>query len=275
MNSFSDKWRGKVSLITGGSSGIGLAAARWLAANGSHVWLVARRADSLAAAMEKLPCKQGQICGMVPADVSDPKQVTEAVERVTAAAGCPDLLFNSAGVVQPGYFHDLGRDVFHWMMEVNYFGTVYTTQAILPGMIARGTGHIVNISSIAGFIGLFGYTAYASSKFAVRGFSDALRAELKPLGINVSIAFPPDTETPQLFYEIPFRLPEQKALNNIPPLSPERVANEILKGVSRGKYVILPGFYAKLFYFLSHVLNPAVNPVLDWLVARSKKTNGG
>jgi 3-dehydrosphinganine reductase len=271
MKTYTEMWQGKVSLISGGSSGIGLAAARWLVEHGSHVWIMARRADILAAAFESLPRRPDQICGMVTGDVSDPKQAADAVELVTRAAGSLDLLFNCAGMTQPGYVQDLSLEVFHQMMDINYFGTVYMTKAVLPQMIARGAGHIVNISSVAGFIGVFGYTAYGSSKYAVRGFSDALRVELKPLGIKVSIAFPPDTQTPQLFYEMPFRPEEQRALATIPPLLPDMVAREILQGVSRGKYVILPGNSAKLFYFLSHVLAPAVSPVMDWLTARSRK----
>jgi 3-dehydrosphinganine reductase len=270
MKIYTAKWHGKVSLITGGSSGIGLAAARWLALHGSHVWLMARRVDMLASALEHLPRQPDQICGTVTGDVSDPQQVAAAVEHVTRTAGSPDLLINSAGVTQPGYVQDLSLEVFRRMMEVNYFGTVYMTKAVLPQMIARRTGHIVNISSVAGFIGVFGYTAYGSSKFAVRGFSDALREELKPLGIKVSIVYPPDTETPQLQEEIPLRPEELKAINAIKPLQANMVADETLRGVSRGKYVILPGFQTKVFYFLSHVFNPAVYPVMDWLVSRSR-----
>ncbi len=266
-----NKWQGTVSVITGGSSGIGLAAAHWLAARGSHIWLIARGKEALADAYESLPRQPGQICGTVTADVSDPNQVAAAVEHITVESGNPDLLINSAGATRPGYVQELSLDIFRWLMDVNYFGTVHMTKAVLPQMISRGSGHIVNISSVAGFIGVFGYTAYGASKFAVRGFSDALREELKPLGIKVSIAYPPDTETPQLFQEIPYRPEEQKALNAIPPLKPDEVAHEILQGVSRGKYVILPGRQTKLIYFLSHVLNPAVNPVMDWLIARSMK----
>jgi 3-dehydrosphinganine reductase len=271
MNAYTDKWQGKVALVTGGSSGIGLAAAEWLAARGAHVWLVSRREDKLAAALDRLPCRPEQACGMAPADVSDPKQVAAAVEQVTVNAGTPDLLINCAGVTHPGYVQDLSLEIFHWMMDVNYFGTVNMTKSVLPGMLVRGTGHIVNISSMAGLIGITGYTAYGSSKFAVRGFSDTLRVEMKPFGIQVSVAYPGDTETPQLKYEIPLRPEEQKAVNTIPVLPVEKVAHEILVGVSRGKYVILPGTYTKLFYFLSSVFTPAVYPVLDWMIARSRK----
>ena len=108
-----------------------------------------------------------------------------AVIQVSEKSGPPDLLVNSAGVAHPGYFQELDLNIFHWMMEVNYFGTVYMTKEVIPSMLKRGSGYIVNISSMAGFVGTFGYTAYGGSKFAVRGFSDVLRAEMKIHGIGV------------------------------------------------------------------------------------------
>ena len=86
-------------------------------------------------------------------------------------------------------------------MDLNYFGTVNMVKALLPAMLERGSGHIVNISSVAAFLGVFGYSAYGASKYAVRGFSDVLRAEVKPLGVRVSVVFPPDMDTPGLANE--------------------------------------------------------------------------
>ena len=114
-----------------------------------------------------------------------------------------DVLINSAGVVHPGEFTNLDLEKFHWMMNTNFFGTVNTIKLFLPLM--QSGAHIVNISSMAGILGVYGYTAYGASKFAVRGFSDALRSELKMQGIHLSIVFPPDTDTPQLSYENQFK----------------------------------------------------------------------
>jgi 3-dehydrosphinganine reductase len=182
------------------------------------------------------------------------------------------LLVNSAGVARPGYFHEISLDDFRWMMDINYFGTVYMTRAVLPGMMERGSGHIVNISSITGFLGAFGYSAYTASKFAVSGFSEVLRAELKPLGIRVSIVFPPDVDTPQLAYESQFRPAETRTLvEGLRILSPEAVAATILRGVSRGQYVIIPGAMGKALYWLLHTMSHVAYPVMDWIVARAKK----
>ncbi len=268
-------FKNKVALVTGGSSGIGLAAARLLAKQGSHVWLMAKQPDKLANALILVEADRsdpGQRCGMLVADVTAEGQVKKAVDQIIETAGVPDLLINSAGVAHPGYVQDLGLDIFHWMMDVNYFGTVHVTKALLPGMINRRSGYIVNISSEAGFLGVFGYTAYGASKYAVRGFSDALRAEVKPYGIGVSAVFPPDTDTPQLAYENQFKPMETKALAGSSGLmSAEAVAQVILKGVTRGHYVILPGTESKFLYRLSGLLGNAVYPVMDLLIAQAQR----
>ncbi len=285
MATSKDYWQGKTALITGGSSGIGLAVARSLAEQGANVWLLARGVERLNSALESMNCHESQICGTISADVSDWDQVSSAVIQIESQIGVPDLVVNSAGVVHPGYFQDLGIDMFQWMMDVNYFGTVYICKAVVPGMMARGSGHIVNISSGAGFIGRFGYTAYGATKYAVRGFTDVLRLELKPLGIKVSIAFPPDTDTPQLTYEQEFQPPETKALAGIASLisptwedksttlSPEQVADSIMQQLERGPYMILPGFEIKLLYWLDRLLGSGIYPILDWLIARSQQNN--
>lgn len=273
--SFDTHFHDKAVLVTGGSSGIGLALAHLLAGAGAHVWLLARRQERLEAALATLPSSAGQHCGALSADVSDWEQVQAAVERVSNEVGIPDLIINSAGVTHPGYVQDIPIEIFRQMMEINYLGTVHVVKTLLPAMIDRGSGHIVNISSGAGFLGVFGYTAYGASKFAVRGFSDALRAELKPLGIRVSIVFPPDTDTPQLAYENQFKPPETKALaGNAGVLSPQQVAEEILRGVAREKYVILPGLEMKLLYRLSGLLGNTIYPLMDWMIRTARrKTN--
>jgi 3-dehydrosphinganine reductase len=185
---------GKVALVTGGSSGIGKAIACGLASRGMDVWLVAQRKDLLDSArleVETHRKDKSQKIGTISADVSDLDQVRMTVRQVSEESGPPDLLVNSAGVAHPGYVQDLDINIFRWMMEVNYFGTVYVTKEILPAMLKRASGYIVNISSIAGYLGTFGYTAYGASKYAVRGFSDTLRAEMKLYSI-VQILIPPN-----------------------------------------------------------------------------------
>jgi 3-dehydrosphinganine reductase len=249
---------GKIALVTGGSSGIGKAIACGLAKRGMHVWLVAQRKDLLASALEEVEShKQSQSQLM-------------AVIRVSEKSGPPDLLVNSAGVAHPGYFQELDMNIFRWMMEVNYFGTVYMTKEVIPLMLRRGSGYIVNISSMAGFVGTFGYTAYGGSKFAVRGFSDVLRAEMKIHGIGVSIIFPPDTETAQLEYETRFKPPETKALaGNTKVISPDEVASETIRGIELGRYLILPGLETKLIYRLNGIFGGGLAFFMDQIIAKA------
>ena len=271
-------WNNKIVLITGGSSGIGLAAAKQLAAAGAHIWLIARRRDVLEAALKEVEAARrntSQLCGFFSADVSDADQARQMVEHVIETAGVPDVIINSAGDTQPGYVEELELDVFERLMQVNYFGTVYVTKALLPEMLKRGSGHIINISSMAGYLGVFGYSAYCATKYAVTGFSEVLRAEMKPHGIHVSVAFPPDTETPQLAYEEPFKPAETKAISgNAKALSAEKVADAILQQAEKGRFLIFPGTDSRLFYLLTNKLPKSlVFALLDQMAASGKKKN--
>ena len=269
LKSFQDR----VVLITGGSSGIGLALARKLAAQGAHIWLLARRTDTLKDAMQQLKEFPGG-CQVISADVSDWVQVQNAIGRIEKEAGLPDLVINSAGISHPGYVQEIPVEMFKQLMEINYLGTVHVVKAVLPGMIKRHSGYIVNLSSAAGFLGVFGYTAYGATKYAVRGFSDALRAEVKALGIGVSVVFPPDVDTPQLAYENTIKPAETKALSgNAGVLSADQVAEDILRAVKRGQYVVLPGSENKFLYRLQGLLGNGIYPVMDMMVASARKSH--
>lgn len=265
-------FNGKTALITGGSSGIGLAMARQLRAQGAEVSLLARDPHKLDGAAETLQKEFGGRVSTYSVDVSDWEAVQRAAGDIRAEHGAPDLLINSAGITHPGYVEEIPVDIYHRLMEVNYFGVVHLVKVFLPSMLERGDGRIVNIDSAAGFVGVFGYTAYGASKFALRGFSDALRAELKPRGIRVHLVFPPDTDTPQLAYENEFKPPETRAIaGNAGVLSADRVAEAILRGVERNQYVILPGLETKLLYHAVGLLGNLVYPLMDRLVAGARK----
>jgi len=245
-----------------------------LSQEGAHVWLLARQRDRLGSALaqvERARQSPHQRCGALIADVTDADQVTAAVTEVTKACGAPDILINCAGDVYPSLFSDTDIKVVRWLMEVNYYGTVNATHACLPAMIARRSGHIVSISSVYGFIGGYGYSAYSASKFAVRGFSDALRSELKPLGIGVSIVFPQNTATPQLERENQLKSPVLRSLDNTQVMTPHAVARAIVRGIARRQYVIIPGTEGRLLFWLSRLLGTGTYWVLDQLVARAQK----
>ncbi|MCK9245464.1 MAG: SDR family oxidoreductase [Anaerolineaceae bacterium] len=266
-------YRGKSALITGGSSGIGLALATELAGFCAKVTLLARNPEKLqvsrAAIIQQHP--QAQV-GTISADVTDADALSELLENYVRVHGTPDILINSAGVARPGYVEEIPLDVFRWTMDIDYHGTVNTVKLLIPGMLERGSGHIINVSSLAGVLGVYGYTAYSGAKFAVKGFSDTLRAELKPRGIRVSVIFPPDTDTPQLRWENQFKPKETSSISGgTKPISAEFVARETLKAASKGKYAIVPGFEAKLTYFAATRLGNWVYPIMDLLVRKAIK----
>ena len=266
---------GKVALVTGGSSGIGKAIACHLAERGMDVWLLAQRKDILESARKEVEThrtNQSQIIGTISADVSNLNDVHNAVNLISEKNGPVDLLVNSAGVTHPGYVQDLDINIFNWMIEVNYYGTVYMTKEVLPAMIKRRSGYIVNICSLSGEMSTFGYTAYGASKFAVNGFSEALQMELKVLGIGVSIVFPSDTDTPQLAYENQFKPPETRALNSLAGANqPDDVARYILKYIERGRYVILPSLETKFWYHLKSFSLGLCIFITDQVVASAVK----
>ncbi|MGW8252101.1 MAG: SDR family oxidoreductase [Anaerolineales bacterium] len=266
---------GKVAVVTGGSSGIGFSVGLGLARRGARVWLVARHRQALESARDEIISFSGcdaDLVRIIPTDVSDPDQAFDCINKIEDDEKRVDYLFNVAGFVHPGYVQDLELDLFHKMMDVNYFGTVYTTKAVLPGMIQRHSGHIVNVASLGAVVAYIGYSAYAPSKFAVRGFTDALRTEMKAHNVRVSIVYPGDTDTPQLEYENQHKPLETKYIGGVGRIySPGEVANSILEHVRRGRYVIVPGTRMRLLYRAITLVGEGVNPIIDFLISQSRK----
>jgi 3-dehydrosphinganine reductase len=156
-------------------------------------------------------------------------------------------------------------------MAVNYLGTVYVVKAAIPAMKAAG-GHVIMISSGAGLIGLFGYTPYSPTKFALRGFAEALHAELRHEGLRVSIAYPPDTETPQLIEEEKTKPAETRMMTARAGVwSADAVAAHILRHVSRGAFAITPGFELTALNRFGSVLAPLVQWSFAKQVARMRR----
>jgi 3-dehydrosphinganine reductase len=268
MNMFRDKR----AFVTGGSSGIGLALARKLVDQGAHVAIAARGEEALDLARLGLEsaAAEGQRVLAYRLDVSDREAVMDVSSRALAELGGLDLLVNNAGIARPGYVHELPDHVFEDMVRVNYLGTVWVTRAFLPAMMEQGAGHIANVSSIAGVLGVFGYTAYGGSKFAITGFTEALRQELKPKGILVSLLCPPDTDTPQLAYEDRFKPPETRALSGkVEPMSAEAVAQALLDGLAAGRPEIVPGLDGWFTVFMSRRFPGLVRWIMDWDIAKA------
>lgn len=260
---------GKTVLISGGSRGIGLAIAELFASKGANITIAARDEIQIDKAINQIKSTYSdskQIVIGLKLDVTQDNLVKEVIDDWMTGNGCPDILINAAGYAHPGHIEDLSIEIFRKTMDVNYFGTVNLTKAVLPAMLEREKGHIVNISSVGGFLGIYGYTAYSGSKFAVTGFSDSLRNELKPKGIQVSIVFPPDTDTEQLAYESQFKPKVTKEMaGNSGLLTPQQVAESVYTGIIKGKYVITPGFESSLIYYLHHLVGKLTFNILDWM----------
>ncbi|MEZ5116056.1 MAG: SDR family oxidoreductase [Candidatus Nanopelagicales bacterium] len=229
---------GAHALVTGGSSGIGLATALELGRRGARVSLVARRPEPLQEA-EDLLRRNGIPVATASADVSDREAITAAVRDLEDRQGPCDVLVTSAGMSRPGRFLELADEHLERLMAVNYFGTVWPVRAVVPGMVERRRGSVVGVSSAAGLIGVYGYTAYGASKFAVRGLLEALRGEVAPYGVHVGVVCPPDVDTPMLAEEAQWKPPETAAISGtIAPIPAEQVAVAIARGVQRERFWI-------------------------------------
>ena len=263
-------FKNKIVIVTGGSSGIGQALARQLAKAGAHVHIWARREALLKETLSTLGGTGKHAYQVV--DVGKREQVEAAYGHICQEAGIPDIIINNAGVTHPNYIEKIPIEIFEQMIQINYLGTVYLTQTALPDMLKRGSGHIVNVSSTAGFIGAFGFSAYGASKFAVRGYSDVLRSEMKYRGIKVSIVFPPDTDTPMMEDENKYKPFETKEISGSAGLlSADEVAATTLAGIRKEKYLILPGASNKFFFWLNNALGGLMYPLMDFLVKQALK----
>ena len=240
--------------ITGGSSGIGRAIAGQLAAQGAHVCIAARgqaALDETLAELRSLAASPEQVLFGHALDVGEREAVYASVGSVLERLGGLDLLINNAGITHPAAFFDTPDEIFDAMMRVNYFGTVQVTRACLPALI-ESRGQIAIVSSLAGVIGIYGYSAYGASKYALRGFAESLRHDLMQHGIDVTVIFPPDTDTPQLEQENRIKPAETRVLaGNVKPLSAAFVARATLEGLRRRKVHVMPGFGTKLVIFLA------------------------
>ena len=228
--------------MTGGASGIGLALGELLVGYGAQVTLVARRQELLDAAKAKI----GEGAHTLSLDISDAYKVKDSLRKRMAERPI-DMLINNAGVAMPGRFIEMDATEYRRQMDINYFGAVNMCREVVPHMTERGSGHITNVGSLLSVMGIYGYTAYAASKFALQGFSECLRAELAPHTVRLTMLLPPDTDTPQHAAEMEHLPEETKALaGSVKMLAPEKVARDCLEGMAAGRFEIIPGFDGRM-----------------------------
>jgi short-subunit dehydrogenase len=251
---------GKNVVITGASSGIGRATAIEMARRGARVAIAARRADAL----ENVAREIGSGCTTIVADVSRREDCLRLIE----SAGHVDVLVNNAGFAVFDRIAEANPDDIRGMIETNYLGAVWCTQAVLPQMLERGSGAIVNVASIAGIMGYAGMGGYGASKFAVIGFTEALRDEVIGSGVRVGLVCPGTTETE--FFDRADRKRMPSASRLIPGLSPQRVARAVCDAAEDGAYRrILPAAAALYMRFkeisprLAHLLMRRVSAFME------------
>ena len=189
-----ERLEGSVALVTGASSGIGEATARALAAQGSKVALVARRADRIEKLAQEI-ASNGHTALAIEADVTDQEQAISAVERTVGDFGRLDIVVNNAGVMLLGPIHGAPTEEWDRMIDVNVKGLLYVTRAALPAMAERGSGHVINIGSTAGNWPYPGGNVYGGTKAFLKQFSLNLRADLLGTGVRVTNLEPGLAET--------------------------------------------------------------------------------
>lgn len=232
------KLEGKVAIITGASAGIGAATAIALASEGAYVAIAARRADKLNEVAQKIETLGGKVLQVI-TDVTDEVQVQNLIAKTKETFGRIDILVNNAGIAIAGQIANANTDDWRKMIDVNIFGVLYATHAVLPTLLEQKSGHIVNVSSVAGRTVRAGIGLYNLTKWGVNAFSEALRLEVTPQNIRVTVVEPGmvNTEIDQHISD-PVAYEKSQALRkSITPLEAEDIANAIAYAVSQPERV--------------------------------------
>ena len=242
----------KVVLVTGAAKGIGKATAIEFAKNGYKLILADIYEEGLEQTAQEIK-KLGNKVGYFKTDVSDPESVEKLVKNSLENMDKVDILVNIAGILIMAEMKECTLSDWKKIINVNLWGPIHTTHYLLPHMIKRGSGHIVNMSSGAGFFSLPGTMIYGTSKYGVYGFSENLKIELADYGINVTVVGPSSVKTDmtqKLVSRGVFKFidtTKQKAME------PEKVAKGIVKCVKKNKFIYLPGFVTKFMYALKRI----------------------
>lgn len=244
------QYKNKTAVITGAASGIGYALAMQLAGKGCNLALIDRNVDGLAKVKHRLETL-GVQCFIKDIDVSDNNAFIEFAGEVVEKFGQVDFLFNNAGVSLIDSVENQSLDDFHWLMNINFWGVVHGTTAFLPYLTKSDAAHIVNVSSLFGLLSLPLQSAYNSSKFAVRGFTEALKMEMAGTTVSVHCVHPGGIKT-NITNSAKISSPHverSKVLddfNKQAKTTSEQAANIILQGIDKKKRRILIGGDAKL-----------------------------
>ena len=269
---------GKVAALTGAGSGIGRALALQLNNDGCELFLSDISADSLKTTLALLPRQDVPADGQV-LDVADKTSIYAWAEKIAEAKGHVDIIINNAGVALISNVEDNRYEDFEWLMGINFWGVVYGTQAFLPLLRQSQQGHVVNISSVFGLMSTPTQSAYNAAKFAVRGYTEALRQEMDgsklhiccvhPGGIKTNIARAARSENSDVNAD-----ERDREFNTLARTTPEEAAATIIDAVAKRKKRLLIGMDAKLISLacrLFPVRYPRVLRLLIWNEPKSLK----
>ncbi len=227
----------RTAIVTGASRGIGPYICRALAKRGMNIVLVARDAEALTAVAEELGKRGTKTC-VVPADLADPAAAAEIARRATETFGAVDVLVNNAGIEQASHFHELAAADIARMVAVNLTGPMLLTRAVLPGMVDRGRGHIVNVASLAGKSPVPYNAVYAATKAGLLGFTHSLHAELHGAGVGASSVSPGFVSEAGMFHDSQ-QLSGATALRFVGRSTPAKVAAAIVSAIEKNRVDVI------------------------------------
>ncbi|HYK47914.1 MAG TPA: SDR family oxidoreductase [Parafilimonas sp.] len=269
-----DFYRDKVVVVTGGSSGIGLALAKQFAQQHARLILIARDEEKLQAA--KIIAEKNGAASVFPIsiDITDNAAVIATIKKIAEQFEKIDVVINCAGIMTCGRFKDQPVKNLERCLLTNYLGAVYISKAAWP-WLKKSEGQLSFVSSVAGYMGLIGHSSYAPSKFAIVGLAECLRMEAKDDNIRVSVIYPPDTDTPMLRYERKHTLPESTALSkSIKEKSPDKVAEIYLKGLQQNKFEIYCDIDSRAVRLLKNNFPGLVFSVTQRIIRKARKKAG-
>ena len=264
-----NKFGDKIVLITGASHGIGKQTALEFASAGAKVVILVARTESKLVELESI-IRGGTEAGKVivasyRCDVSNKREVADLAQNVIDKFGYIDILVNNAGIGIYGKVEEQTVEELELVMRTNYLGTAYCTKAFLGSMLHRRSGHIVNVASVAGSIGVAGMAGYSASKYAILGFSESLYHELHGTGVEITVVSPIGVKT-DFFNHISFGPNKPNYAGFF--LQPQTVSKAILQASCSSRLEIIVPFYIRAGVWIKQTFPYLLNPLIGWLFRR-------
>ncbi|MGC2561592.1 MAG: SDR family NAD(P)-dependent oxidoreductase [Nitrososphaeraceae archaeon] len=261
-----NKFEGKIVLVTGASSGIGRQVSLDFSGHGAQSIILVARSRSNLEDLEKTISRKFNIKTIIyPCDVSKKSEVEQMGREILDKCGHVDILVNNAGFGLYGKVQNQSIEQIESVTSTNYLGVVYCTKVFLDSMIARKSGHIVNLASVAASFGVAGLSAYCASKYAVLGFSESLSQELHGTGVGLTVVSPMGVKT-NFFNNSSFggRIPYYNGFM----LKTNTVSNAVLAAANSHRLEIMVPFYMRAGVWLKHTIPFLINPMIGFLFRR-------